>query len=170
MTSLIVLFLLFCFPLTTSRCTLTFRQKPKCVFYRYSDPRCRMGEEESTCTVLRVTFNELFCHQYKCVSHHLNIMCYSRESFCSCCCTFIKILTINYCTNKSTICSKKSIYPKLIEKCQFCSNCSYQCCPVFQFPRKWRQPKLDYVYGFKKDKVKNRFFVDVKTESRFKSY
>jgi len=75
-------------------------------------------------------------------------MCYSRESFCSCCKSFIRILTINYCL-KSNIC-KASVFPKLIETCSDCLDklCRSQCPVKLIIPKKWFQTNNIYIDGF----------------------
>lgn len=157
-------FLLLFFGLVASQCTLKFLFRPKCTFYRYSDPNCVIGLEESTCPVLRVTYNEFACPKYFCVS--IIKMCYSRDSFCQCCLTFIKILSVSTCYKSESHCSNKWVFPKLIETCQNCLICKAKCTLSFKFPRKWKQPTSDFIWRIEKNKQSFEITVSLKTECK----
>jgi len=146
-----------------SNCILTHTFKTKCVYYKYSDDACQPGLEESTCHELRVTYNDFNCPQYQCVSK--SKMCYSRDSFCICCYTFIRILTLNRCSRNESPCPAKTVYPKTLEKCSKCLNCQKFCSLIEKGPRKWRQPNSLYVKKLYFDIKKCAFAIDAQVES-----
>ena len=78
-------------------------------------------------------------------------MCYSRDSFCVCCKSFIRILTINRCLKEEKC--KTIVFPKLLEKCDDCQKCEVKCC-VVPIPRSWNQKSTIFVCGFAKENNK----------------
>lgn len=97
-------------------------------------------------------------------------MCYSRDSFCSCCYNFIRVLTKNYCyrtsATSSICCPFKWVFPKTFEKCKSCQSCKSYCSLIKKGPRKWKQPTHDYISEITFSLGNNRFGINYKTESK----
>jgi len=144
-------------------CILKYRYATRCIHYRFSDPACKPGFESSTCEVLYESFHDFVCPQYHCVSRD---MCYSRDSFCSCCFTFIRTLTVNTCFRNNPNCSKVWVYPKSFEKCSKCCNCTKPCSVIEKAPKKWKQPSELYVHRISYDTKSKQVLIDVRTESK----
>lgn len=160
----LLLLILFC-KQATSHCVLRFHFAEICIHYDYSNTRCVPGLERETCLALFETYNDFLCPQYTCVSWFA--MCYSRESFCKCCFTYIKVLTINKCNSKELICPKKLIFPKLKQVCEDCQQCKFNCSEIVRPPHRWKQPSSFYIFRITFATSSKQFELDIQSESKF---
>lgn len=162
-----VLLIFAIFSLVSSNCVLRHNFAAKCIYYKYSEPNCRPGAEETTCNILFVRYNDFVCPKYFCVSLTFS-MCYSRDLFCNCCFHFVKLLTVNVCSvvKVNENCPKKWVFPKATAKCESCEKCTKQCTPLKKIPRKWKQPSQVYIDRFKYTQNGRQFLIDLKTESK----